>query len=129
MKKVSFDFDSTLTRTDVQKFAKDLIDSGLVDVWICTSRFDNNRLINKDSNNDLFKLVDELGISKNNIIFTNFEDKANYLNDDFIWHLDDDHDELDEINKRGKTIGISVFGNNVWRNKCIKFLINNINGK
>ena len=38
--KVSFDFDSTLSRKDVQSFAKELVDRGL-EVWIVTSRFDD----------------------------------------------------------------------------------------
>jgi hypothetical protein len=40
MKKVSFDFDSTLSRDDVQEFASDLIDLGF-DVWVVTSRFND----------------------------------------------------------------------------------------
>ena len=35
--KVSFDYDSTLDRKDVQRFAKKLIDAGY-EVWIVTSR-------------------------------------------------------------------------------------------
>ena len=37
MKKVSFDFDGTLSRLDVQKYAKSLIEQGF-EVWIVTSR-------------------------------------------------------------------------------------------
>ena len=38
--KVSFDFDGTLSRKDVQNFAKSLVNTGY-DVWIVTSRFDD----------------------------------------------------------------------------------------
>ena len=38
--KVSFDFDGTLSRKDVQEYAKSLVNSGL-EVWIVTSRFDD----------------------------------------------------------------------------------------
>lgn len=36
-KKVSFDFDSTLSRKDVQNFAKEIIANG-AEVWIVTTR-------------------------------------------------------------------------------------------
>jgi restriction endonuclease Mrr len=39
--KISFDFDSTLDREDVQEFAKELVEKGH-DVWITTSRFSND---------------------------------------------------------------------------------------
>ena len=59
------------------------------------------------------------------MIFTNYEYKAEYLTDDFAWHLDDDWIELEEINERGNTVGVSVFGNSVWKNKCIEILKQN----
>lgn len=121
MMKVSFDFDSTLSRTDVQEFAKTLIDDGL-DVWICTSRLCPEKAPNNEWNDDLFKVANELGIPKSKVIFTNYEDKAEHLTDDFIWHLDDDWIELDKINKQRKTVGVSVFGNSVWKQKCLKIL-------
>lgn len=119
--KVSFDFDNTLSRTDVQEFAKTLIDNGL-DVWICTSRLCPEKAPNNEWNDDLFKVANELGIPKSKVIFTNYEDKAEHLTDDFIWHLDDDWVELNEINKQRKTVGVSVFGNSVWKQKCLKIL-------
>jgi len=119
--KVSFDFDSTLSRTDVQEFAKTLIDDGL-DVWICTSRLCPEKAPNNEWNDDLFKVANELGIPKSNVIFTNYENKAEHLTDDFIWHLDDDWIELKEINRQRKTVGVSVFGNSVWKQKCLKIL-------
>ena len=121
MMKVSFDFDSTLSRTDVQEFAKTLIDDGL-DVWICTSRLCPEKAPNNEWNDDLFKVANELGIPKSKVIFTNYEDKAEHLTDDFIWHLDDDWIELDKINKQRKTVGVSVFGNSVWKQECLKIL-------
>jgi len=119
--KVSFDFDSTLSRVSVQKLAKRLIDSG-IEVWICTSRLCPEKAPNNEWNDDLFKVADELGITRDRIIFTNYELKADYLSEDFIWHLDDDWIELDAINRETKVIGISVFGNSVWENKCLKIL-------
>ena len=51
------------------------------------------------------------------------EDKWLFMKDkNFIWHLDDDWVELNLINKNLNTVGISVFGNENWRNKCEKIL-------
>lgn len=119
---VSFDFDSTLDKKTVQEYAQDLINRG-IDVWICTSRFSPENAPNKEWNDDLFKIADELEIPRDNIVFTNYADKCEFLKDtNFIWHLDDDWIELKEINKQTKTLGISVFGNTNWKNKCERIL-------
>ena len=106
--KVSFDFDNTLSRPDVQRFAKELVSDG-VEVWIITSRtsveqcLEENRgewFINRisESNEKLFKVADEVGIKREHIIFCNFIDKIEFIKGkDFIFHLDDDLDELVEI--------------------------------
>jgi len=44
--KVSFDFDGTLSKKDVQKFAKELVEEGH-EVWIVTSRFSNEAVADK----------------------------------------------------------------------------------
>ena len=122
MKKVSFDFDGTLSRPIVQAYAKELISKG-VEVWVCTSRFDNLHAPNINWNDDLFKVIHEVGINRKNLIFTNYIDKWEVLKDfDFIWHLDDDWIELKLINKHTNIKALSVFGNSVWKNKCNRFL-------
>lgn len=123
--KVSFDFDSTLDRIDVQEFAHNLIKNG-VEVWICTSRFSPENAHRKDWNDDLFAVASKVGIPKDRVIFTNMANKSEVIKDmGFIWHLDDDWIELDFINADTKTKGISVFGQNNWMNKCIKLLNEN----
>lgn len=124
--KVSFDFDSTLSRNDVQLFAKELISMG-IDVWICTSRFSDANITHTNWNNsDLFNVANELSISKCKIIFTNFKDKWEKIKEQgFIFHLDEESWQLYLINKHTKTIGISVNNTSSWKNKCLK-LINNI---
>jgi len=37
---VTFDFDATLSRPDVQEYAKELIEKG-IDVWVVTARYDD----------------------------------------------------------------------------------------
>jgi hypothetical protein len=65
--KVSFDFDSTLSRRDVQEFAKQLVISGL-EVWIVTSRFDDVTAMSKNwhwikgQNQKLFDIAEDCGI-------------------------------------------------------------------
>lgn len=105
--KVSIDFDSTLDRKDVQRFAKKLIDDGY-EVWIVTSRLSTehakanldqwttNRV--EKSNLKLFRVADNLGIKREHIHFTNTQFKIEFLEGkNFIFHLDDDVEELLEI--------------------------------
>ena len=102
--KVSIDFDSTLDRKDIQRFAKKLIDDGY-EVWIVTSRLSTEHAkanldqltINRveKSNLKLFKVADNLGIKREHIHFTNAQLKVEFLEGkDFIFHLDDDSEEL-----------------------------------
>jgi len=101
--KVSFDFDHTLSRKDVQVFAKQLVDDGH-EVWIVTSRFsDEKAKENKwhwieGQNQKLFDVAEECGIKKENIKFTCMESKSYFLEGKgFIFHLDDDDIELMDI--------------------------------
>ena len=104
--KVSFDFDSTLSRKDVQRFAKELVAEGH-EVWIVTSRVSDemandypvdfkNRVLT--SNRKLFRVADNVGIKREHIIFCNFAvTLASIAGQGFAFHLDDDPDELLEI--------------------------------
>ena len=79
--KVSFDFDSTLSRKDVQEFAKELVNKG-IEVWIVTSRFDDETAMQKNwhwikgQNQRLFDVAEECGIRRENIKFTCMESKS-----------------------------------------------------
>lgn len=126
--KVSFDFDSTLDRPSVQGFAKTLINDG-IEVWIITSRisieyakanldqFTINRV--DKANHKLFRVADNLGIKREHIHFTNAQFKINFLsNKNFLFHLDDDPDELIEIlNSKDpcKPINVNHFE---WEQDC-----------
>ena len=125
--KVSFDFDGTLSRKDVQEYAKSLLERG-IEVWITTSRSHESNAEAMEWNDDLYLVARELGIPKSQIHFMNAwiygDDKSYWLKDqDFIWHLDDDWLELKSIQRECKqTFGISVFGTNTWKQKCDKLL-------
>lgn len=100
MKKISFDFDHTMTRNDVRSIAEHLISVGY-EVWIVTSRYDDET--GKENhwnwiptqNEKVFKTAEELGIPIDRIKFTNMIPKIEFLEGkDFIAHFDDDVDEL-----------------------------------
>jgi hypothetical protein len=95
--KISFDFDSTLSRKDIQEMAKIFIKSGH-DVFITTSRpeFVDPKV---GWNNDiLFEIADSVGIKQERIRFTSYVDKFEFL-EDFDIHFDDDIIEIELINE------------------------------
>lgn len=122
---VSFDFDSTLSRKDVQEYAKQLIERG-IDVWVVTSRYDElhkHRYPHNPTNDDLWEVVDELNIPRWKVRFTCMESKSLYLlYTDVIWHLDDDSVELAEIRyNKCTTVAISVKSSS-WKQKCERYI-------
>ena len=120
---VSFDFDDTLSKNHVQKYAKELIIRG-VEVWIVTSRYDELHKHLYKSNptlNDLWIVCDDLNIPRHRVRFTCMKWKGDYLKDtNVIWHLDDNHEEFKYFNKI-KTTAIQVNSGN-WKHKCEKLL-------
>ena len=122
---VTFDFDGTLQRKDVQKYAKQLIEKGF-DVWVLTTRYDElhkHRYTANPTLDDLYIVIDELGIPKHKVRFTCMEWKALYLKEtNVIWHLDDNPLEFSYFKKhKVKTVPIQVNSGN-WKNKCNKLL-------
>lgn len=106
--KISFDFDATLSREGIQRIAKFVIKKGF-DTWIVTSRYNPNNPYNKQTSQDLFKIAENVGISKKNIIFTNQQPKYIYLQENnFLCHLDDDIEEINLIKKFTKIKAILV---------------------
>lgn len=103
--KISFDFDGTLSKGEVQKFCKKLMRKGY-EIWITTSR--SHRYDDRD--NDLFQVADKLRIQRDRITFTgNYRSKAEWLlSKDFICHIDDDSYELDAISNNYSTTGVCV---------------------
>ena len=126
--RVSFDYDATLSRKDVQEFAKKLVSKD-IEVWIVTSRFDDETAKEKawwwikDQNNNLFEVADECGIRRENIKFTNMESKSIFLKDKaFTFHLDDDYIELLDILESGdKCLPVNV-DHFEWKETCLNVL-------
>lgn len=133
-RKVSFDFDGTLDRESVQKYAKELVEKGF-EVWIVTARFDSKEAYTKEfiekygivdierEHARLFEIADTCGISRDHIKFTNMELKSEFFKDnpDFMWHLDDDWIELRVINTFTRVTAISATSS-AWRHKCDRYI-------
>jgi len=117
MNKISFDFDDTLSRKEIQNYAKELSERGY-EIWICTTRYTPEETGNQQ---DILEVAQALNIPRERMIFTEWRDKYPYL-EGFILHLDDDFEELDMLNKNTKVIGISTWGTNNWKKKCEKVL-------
>ena len=124
MKKIiSFDFDNTLSKKNVQEYVEKL-DRDKFDIIVVTTRYqDCNNYIRKDEDchSELFKISKKLKINK--IYFTNFENKWKTLIKipNVLIHLDDDFIELNEINKYCAAKGISVNSTN-WQHKINKII-------
>ena len=137
---VSIDFDGSLARESLQKYAIELISRG-VEVWICTARFDSIEkytgdfmsrykiLSIKDEHEHLFNVADRCGISRDNIKFMNMAPKYEFFleNNGFLWHLDDDYIECREINQYTKTVAVSCSNGSNWRHKCEKLIKKKLN--
>ncbi len=122
MTAVSFDFDDTLDRKDVQEYARDLIRRGY-NVIVCTARLQTYPTM-PDANIDLYLVTEALGITT--IIYSGGGDKFEFLDllpYNIVWHLDDDPDELTMLNKYTDIRGISVYNTTGWKAKCEKLLV------
>lgn len=104
-KKISFDFDGTLSESQGQRRAQTYIDNGDI-VYITTARQENYEFI-KFSNEDLFEISAKLKIPKTRIRFTAYEDKWKYLKD-FDFHFDNDELEITLINANTNCIGVLI---------------------
>jgi len=87
-KKVSFDFDGTLTQKSVQETAKRMLEAG-DDVYIITRRRPDKQVK---------QMALDLGIKLSNVVFTNDNPKWSYLETyEIDEHYDNSIDEIKEI--------------------------------
>lgn len=118
--KVSFDFDGTLEREDVQEYAAELIAQG-VEVHVTTTRYDEENLYRYPmsvNHRDLYNVMNLLKLPLERIKFTNMEYKHTYLaTTDFLWHLDDNIDEITLMTKGGDYRGICIVSPD-WKKYC-----------
>ena len=126
--KLSFDYDSTLSRKDVQEFVKTLILNGH-EVWITTSRSPTTEENVKkwphlDGNNSVVYIDAALvGIPKTRITFTSGINKIEILrNKGFKFHLDDDEVEMISIQEdEDDCIPVWVELPN-WKERCLNII-------
>ena len=89
---VSVDYDHTLTDAIIQRLVAKFIALG-AEVYITTSR------IGEPANNtSVFNLAKKLGIKKENIIFTAYEKKYDFVKKMDL-HIDDNFEEIFLINE------------------------------
>lgn len=128
--KVSFDFDDTLSNPAVQRFAGKLMQNELLEVWIVTSRLDNESFDKKygngfkfNCNEDLFEVAEQLKIPEDRIVFTRMEWKYLFFKDkDFAIHIDDLPQDIEYIRAATSMYCVDVV-NDDWKrqiNKLIK---------
>ena len=99
--KVSFDYDDTLTREDIQEKALQLINSGYT-VYIVTAR-------NKSNSSGPYDMADKLGIPRSKVYFTNGEDKWKTIKRLKIGkHYDNNQEQVDKINNNTNSRGIKI---------------------
>ena len=77
----------------------------------------------------LFDIADQCGIQRDHIQFMNMALKSEFFrNNDFLWHLDDDQFECNDINKNTNTVAIQCNSSN-WKHKCERLIKKKLNGK
>jgi len=129
--RVSFDFDGTLERESIQRYAKELVERGH-EVWIVTSRFGDDERYKTffqttipvgRTNEDLFEIAASLGIPRERVHFTDMDDKWPFFKyyQEMLWHIDDDWVENRQILKNTKTKAIDSIGPN-WKGKCERII-------
>lgn len=125
-KKVSVDFDHTLSYKEVQQLVVLLLKND-IDVWVTTTRYEdvnNYNVTPRPTHNDLIKVITKVGIPFHKVKFTNMEWKDEYLKTtDFIWHLDDNPTEIALI-KKNTNVEPILYGKKKWRKSCLEILKN-----
>lgn len=120
MKKVSVNFDRVLSLAIVQEYIAGIMGMG-IEVHILTSREPENGVDFID-NRDIWDTVNQLAIPLNNVRFTSYSDKSDYLVDSgMLFHLDDDQEKLDSIGNLTMVEPVNV-NEPQWRDKCDKIL-------
>ena len=68
-------------------------------------------------------MAEQCGIPKENIVFTDHIDKVNFLKGkEFLFHLDDDEDELMEIVRSGDKCSPLHANHFSWKENCVEVL-------
>ena len=122
---VSFDFDKTLSRPEVQEYAAELLKRGY-NVHVVTARFSElqkHRWTTSPHNEDLWEIIDKLGIPHRRVHFMNMEMKSTLVKHapHVLWHLDDDFVELHFIERDTNVPGVNSLSPD-WKKMCEQIL-------
>jgi hypothetical protein len=124
---VSFDYDRTLSREDIQQYAAELIQRGY-EVHVVTARYNElqkHAWVASPHNDDLWEVIDKLGIPHRYVHFTNMLLKAEVIFKNapqVLFHLDDCPVETKEINDLTQVKGVVLCNSGAWKDKCEKIL-------
>ena len=138
--RLSFDFDGSIERESLQKYAEELVQRGH-EVWIVTRRYSDINNYTKEfckqygitnlihEHKHLFTVAAKCGIKPENIHFMDMVEKYHFFqrNESFLWHLDDDYIECREINQNTKTVAVSCANGSNWRHKCERLIKKKLN--
>jgi hypothetical protein len=114
---VSFDFDGTLSRTDVQEFAKDLKKAGHR-IIITTNRYQDR------SNADLKAVAKSVGIKEHLIFYCNMLGKHRFLSPahQVTVHCDDDWIDCEMVEHECGIPTVKMFGNPDWKKQILEII-------
>lgn len=76
---LSIEYDGILTNMVGKALIKDLINRG-AEVWIVTLRLTDNESVSSNWNDDLYEGAAKMGIPKERILFSSFENKTSLIN-------------------------------------------------
>lgn len=117
MATVSFDFDGTLSRSDVQEFARELKKAGHR-VIITTNRYQDK------SNADLKFVAKSIGIKEHLVFYCNMLGKHRFLTPalQVTVHCDDDWLDCELVELECGIPCVKMFGNPNWRQDILNLI-------
>lgn len=137
--KISFDFDGVFEHKHVRIFAQELLNAGH-DIWILTTRYDRRaywlnqnyfEIHRTNCYHEVIKIALETGIPIKNVLFTNYEWKADFLKNKglvFDIHIDDNPQEVNTLkylcmHENYKTkIKMILTNSSSWMNKVRRII-------
>jgi len=123
MVKVSFDFDDTMTFPAIATFARWCVNLEH-EVWIVTSRLDDDHAPNSFWNVDIWDVARRMEIPLERVVFMNLTPKFRFFqeNPDFAFHIDDLDEECEEITSMSTVPAINHTRNPFWRAECERLI-------
>lgn len=122
MRKISFDYDGTLSRQEIFNAAELLLRGNYI-LYVITKRFDYPQKNQKHANNDIRDVCQTLKIPKDHLIFTNGLSKAKFIElNNIDIHFENNLDEINEISDKTNVNLIYVGEGGNWLNKMFAIL-------